>query len=118
MHIYIAFETLKVKCTQYGICSQAAFNNARAMIFSKFGGADSCFQSGSKKSQAGAKTSQEGCPRPCLTSLEVHGGDFNVPREKLWVYAAFGQYLVHTFQSQVAPHQFGIALLERSWLHP
>jgi hypothetical protein len=24
---------LKVKCTQYGICSQAAFKNARAIFF-------------------------------------------------------------------------------------
>jgi hypothetical protein len=30
---------LKVKCTQYGICNQAAFKNARAMFFSKLGGA-------------------------------------------------------------------------------
>jgi hypothetical protein len=36
VHIYIGFETLKVKCTQYGICSQAAFKNARAMFFFLF----------------------------------------------------------------------------------
>jgi hypothetical protein len=29
---------LKMKCTQYGICSQAAFKNARAIFF--------CFQMG------------------------------------------------------------------------
>ena len=39
VHIYIGFETLKVKCTRYGICSQTAFKNARAMFFSKLGGA-------------------------------------------------------------------------------
>jgi len=37
-HIYIGFETLKVKCTQYGICSQATFKNARAIFF--------CFRAG------------------------------------------------------------------------
>ena len=52
--------------------------NARPMFSSKLGGAGSCFQSGSKKSRAGAKISREGCPRPDLTSLEVGGGDFNV----------------------------------------
>jgi hypothetical protein len=33
VHIYIGFEALKVKPTQYGICSQVAFKNARAMFF-------------------------------------------------------------------------------------
>ena len=37
-HIYIGYATLKVKCTQYGICSQAAFKNARAFFF--------CFRAG------------------------------------------------------------------------
>ena len=36
VNIYIGFWTLKAKCTQYGICSQVAFKNARAMF---------CFQS-------------------------------------------------------------------------
>ena len=40
----IGFETLKVKCTQYGSCSQAAFKNTRAMFFSKLSGADSNFR--------------------------------------------------------------------------
>jgi hypothetical protein len=62
VHIYIGFEILKVKCTQYGICSQAAFKNARAMFFSKLGGAGSSFRLGSKKSWAGAKNLQESCP--------------------------------------------------------
>ena len=79
MHIYIGFETLKVKCTQYGICSQTAFKNARAMFFLKLGGAGRCFRSGLKKSQAGAKNLREGCPCLDLTPLEVCGGDFNIP---------------------------------------
>ena len=37
-----------MKCTQYGFCSQAAFKNARAMFFSKLGGAGNNFRSGSK----------------------------------------------------------------------
>jgi hypothetical protein len=80
VHIYIGFETLKVECAQYGICSQAAFKNAKGILFSKLGGAGNYFQSGSKKSHAAAKISREGCPRLDLTSLEVRGGgDFNVP---------------------------------------
>ena len=75
VHIYIGFETLKVKCTRYGICSQTAFKNARAMFFSKLGRAGSCFRSGSKKSRAGTKNLREGCPRPVLTFLEVRGGE-------------------------------------------
>jgi hypothetical protein len=78
VHIYIGFETLKVKCTQYGICSQAAFKNARAMFFLLSGGAGSYFQAGLKKIQAGAEISREGCPRPNLESLLVRGGVFNV----------------------------------------
>ena len=51
VHIYIGFETLEVKCTQYGICSQVAF---------KIGGGGNNFRSGSKNPQAGAKKLQEG----------------------------------------------------------
>jgi hypothetical protein len=82
VHIYIGFETLKVKCvcTQYGICSQAAFKNARAMFFSKLGGAGNIFWSGSKKSRAGAKILREGCPRPDLTPPIVRKGGLNVAR--------------------------------------
>jgi len=74
VHIYIGFETWKVKCTQYGICSQAAFKNARAMFSSKLCGAGSCFWSGSKKFRAGENISREGCPHPDLTPLKVRGG--------------------------------------------
>ena len=34
----IVYRTLKMKCTQYGICGQVTFKNARAMVFSKSGG--------------------------------------------------------------------------------
>jgi hypothetical protein len=74
VHIYIGFETLKVKCTQYGIRSQAAFKNARAMFFSFSGGAGSCFRVGLKKSRAGAEISREGGPRPDLTPPIVRRG--------------------------------------------
>jgi hypothetical protein len=32
-----------VKCTQYGICGEVAFKNARAMVFSKLGGRAAIF---------------------------------------------------------------------------
>jgi len=86
VHIYIEFETLKVKCTQYGICSQAAFKNVRAMFFSKLGGAGSSFRLGSKKSRAGTKISREGCPRPDLTPPIVHRGGLNVCLESFNVF--------------------------------
>src|ERR1700737_3644089 len=38
VNIYIGFETLKMKCTQYGICGQVAFKNASTLVFSKSGG--------------------------------------------------------------------------------
>jgi hypothetical protein len=53
-----------VKCTQYGICSQAAFKNGRTMFFSFSGGAGSYFRAGLEKIRAGAEISREGCPRP------------------------------------------------------
>ena len=53
VHIYIGFKTLKVKCIQYGICDQAAFKNARAIFFSKLGGAGNMFRLGSKNSLKG-----------------------------------------------------------------
>ena len=46
-----------MKCTQYGILSQAAFKNARPMFFFKLGGMGTNFHSGSKNSL-------EGCPDP------------------------------------------------------
>ena len=70
-----------MKYTQHGICSQAAFKNARAMFSSKLCGAGSCFWSGSKKFRARENIPREGCPHPDLTSLEVRGrgsGDVKV----------------------------------------
>jgi hypothetical protein len=73
-----------VKCSQYGICSQATFKNARTMFYLFSGGAGSCFRAGLKKPLAGAKISREGCPSPDLTSLLVCGGVFNVLLKDLY----------------------------------
>jgi hypothetical protein len=35
VNIYIRFWTLEMRCTQYAICGEVAFKNARAMIFLK-----------------------------------------------------------------------------------
>jgi hypothetical protein len=43
--MYIEFWTLEMKCTQYGICEEVAFKNARATIFLEVG------QGKSRKSQ-------------------------------------------------------------------
>ena len=37
VNIYIEFETLKMKCTQYGICGEVALKNASIIVFSKSG---------------------------------------------------------------------------------
>ena len=79
-HIYIGFETLKMKCTQYGICSQAAFKNARANFF-VFGRDGHRFSGGFEKIRAGAEISREGCPRPDLTPGYFVGGTLASP---LW----------------------------------
>ena len=63
-----------MKCTQYGICSQAVFKNARAMFFSFSGAAGSYFRAGLKKIRAGAEFFRKGCPCPNLESLLVRGG--------------------------------------------
>ena len=55
-----------MKCTRYGICNKLVFKNARAMVFSKSGGAGSSFQSGSKIS----KNIMQGFPSPDLTPSE------------------------------------------------
>ena len=80
-HIHIGFETLKVKCTQYGICSQAAFKNARAIFILFSGGTDICFRAGLKKSGRGQKFRGEGYPPPGSDTLKVRRGYFNVPRD-------------------------------------
>ena len=80
MHIYIGFETLKVRCTQYGICSQAAFKNARAMCFSKLGGVDSKFRTDSKKFSGGRKMFAGGLPPPGSdTPKSLWGGTLTSP---------------------------------------
>ena len=56
-----------MKCTQYGMCSQVAFKNARVMFFSKLGGKGSNFRSGSQ-------ISLEGCPNANLTPPKVRAG--------------------------------------------
>ena len=46
---YIGFWTLEMKCTQYGICEEVAFKNARAMVFLKVRRDKQKFLGGSKK---------------------------------------------------------------------
>src|ERR1700738_1030297 len=43
VNIYIGFETLKMKCTQYGICEQVAFKYASIIVFLKSGGRAAVF---------------------------------------------------------------------------
>jgi hypothetical protein len=64
VHIYIGFETLKVKCTQYGICSQAAFKNAIAMFFFFFRAGGQLFSGGFEKIPGGGKNFAEGLSPP------------------------------------------------------
>src|ERR1700738_2481662 len=49
VNIYIGFETLKMKRTQYGICGQVAFKNASTLVFSKLGGRATVFGRVQKK---------------------------------------------------------------------
>ena len=56
-----------MKWTQYGICSQAASKNARAIFLSKLGGVDNHFWSRSN-------ISRDGCPNPHLTPLKLRVG--------------------------------------------
>jgi hypothetical protein len=65
---------LKVKCTQYGICSQAAFKNGRAMFFSFSGGAGSYFRAGLENIWAGQKFRGRAAPARNMESLLVRGG--------------------------------------------
>ena len=65
MHTYIGFETVNVKCTQYGICSQAAFKNARAMFFLfVFGRGGHMFSGGFEKIPGGGRNFAGGLPPP------------------------------------------------------
>jgi hypothetical protein len=63
-HIYWILDLVSEVHLQYGICNQAAFENARAMFFSKLGRAGSGFWSCSKFSRAGEKKFQGGLPPP------------------------------------------------------
>jgi len=74
VHIYIGFETLKVKCTQYGICSQAAFKNGRAMFFCFRAGRATIFRRVWKKSGRGQKFRGRAAPARNMESLLVRGG--------------------------------------------
>jgi hypothetical protein len=64
VHIHIGFETLKVKCTRYGICSQATFKNARAMFFFVFGRGRQLFSGGFEKIPGGGRNFAGGLPPP------------------------------------------------------
>jgi hypothetical protein len=68
--LYIGFQTLKVKCTQYGICSQAAFKNVMTMFFSKLGGTCNNFRSGSNI----LNSTLRDCFNPDLAPPESSGG--------------------------------------------
>ena len=48
VNVYIGFWTGEMKCTQYGICGEVAFKNARAMVFLEAGEAGRGFQMGPK----------------------------------------------------------------------
>ena len=72
-HIYTGFETLKMKCTQYKICSQATFKNTRASVFPEVGRDGQQFPNGFQEIPGRAKMFAEGCPCPDLTPLEVRG---------------------------------------------
>ena len=51
VNICNGFWTLEMKCTQYGICEEVAFKNARAMAFLQVGWGGQRFSGRSKKSQ-------------------------------------------------------------------
>ena len=60
--IPIGFDTLKVICTQYEICSQVAIKNARTIFFAKLDGTNNSFRSDFKISQAGQKFPERAAP--------------------------------------------------------
>ena len=81
VHIYIRFRTLKVKCTQYGICRQAAFKNAKAIFISKSGGVgcnlsswESCFFYGADRAPIHLPLKAPECCRwPWISARECFG---------------------------------------------
>jgi hypothetical protein len=72
-----------VKCTQYGICSQAAFKNARAFFVY-------CFRAGrASVFGRGQKFRGEGCPPPGSDTLIFRRGYFNIPWVRTGNYDSF-----------------------------
>ena len=51
VNIYMGFWTLEMKCTQYGVCGEVAFKNARAMVFWEVGRGGQWFSGWSTKSR-------------------------------------------------------------------
>jgi hypothetical protein len=116
VHIYIGFKTLKVKCTQYGICSPVAFKNARAMFFLFSSGAGSCFRASLKNSRAGAEISREGCHRSDPKSLKVHGGgDFNVRHYLVPLPISWHDHTKLSIRFQPWNRLLGIMFINRHW---
>ena len=84
VHIHIGFETLKVKCIIYGICSQVTFKHAKTMFFSKLGRTDNNFRSYSE-------ISPEGYPNTDLTSPKVRvsiQGPWRITKQIIQTYVA------------------------------
>jgi hypothetical protein len=61
-HIYVGFETLKAKCTQHEICSQATLENTKVMFFSKLGGTGNSFRSDQKNPGRGQNVCGRAAP--------------------------------------------------------
>jgi hypothetical protein len=78
VHIYIGFEALKVKCTQYGTCSQAAIKNARARFFFVFGRGRQLFLGGFEKNPGMGRNFAGGLPPPEFGIPISSWGVFNV----------------------------------------
>ena len=64
MHIYIGIQTLKVKCTQYGICGQNDIQECKGTVFFKVGQGGQQFLVMFRKSQKKI----EGLPKPVSDS--------------------------------------------------
>ena len=63
VNIIIGFRTLKVKCIQNGICSQATFKNARAMFFFEVGRGRQQFSFGIKNVMGGFSPPKSDTPK-------------------------------------------------------
>ena len=71
-HIYWIWDPWRY--TQYGVCSQVTFKNARAMFFSFSDGVGSCFRAGLKKSRQGQKFRQRAAPPEYGIPISSWGG--------------------------------------------